>query len=89
MAATLCVCGLCFHAFLRKVVRCRDTSGVVGDVSSFDLPFDQLVVAVGSRTSTFNVGTCIMISVCPIGTPTWWGCSGALIRGRVWLLVWR
>ena len=37
-----------------KTVHCKDQSGVVGTVESFDLDYDLLVVAVGARTNTFN-----------------------------------
>jgi len=37
-----------------KIIHCKDRSGVVGTVDSFDLDYDLLVVAIGAKTNTFN-----------------------------------
>lgn len=37
-----------------KTIHCKDRSGVVGAVESFNLDYDLLVVAVGATTNTFN-----------------------------------
>jgi len=38
----------------QKRVHCKDKSGIVGEVSSFHLDYDILVVAVGATTNTFR-----------------------------------
>ena len=38
----------------KKTVRCRDVSGITGENADFELEYDILVVAVGSRSNTFN-----------------------------------
>jgi NADH:ubiquinone reductase (non-electrogenic) len=39
----------------RSTVSCRDTSGCRGDVETFTLEYDHLVVAVGARPNTFGI----------------------------------
>lgn len=38
----------------KKTIHCKDCSGVVGAVESFDLDYDLLVMAVGATTNTFR-----------------------------------
>eukprot|EP01111_Echinosteliopsis_oligospora_P009343 TRINITY_DN2723_c0_g2_i1.p1 TRINITY_DN2723_c0_g2~~TRINITY_DN2723_c0_g2_i1.p1 ORF type:complete len:565 (+),score=164.88 TRINITY_DN2723_c0_g2_i1:73-1767(+) len=38
-----------------KTISCKDNSAVKGTVSAFDLPYDQLIVAVGGEPATFGV----------------------------------
>lgn len=40
---------------VKKHVQCEDKSGVVGEVSKWDLPYDILVIAVGATTNTMGV----------------------------------
>ena len=37
-----------------KNIQCEDRSGIVGEVSKWDVPYDILVVAVGASTDTFG-----------------------------------
>ena len=41
--------------FGKNKIHCVDTSSVVGEVAEFDLEYDQLIVAVGAESATFNI----------------------------------
>ncbi|EFA78337.1 pyridine nucleotide-disulphide oxidoreductase [Heterostelium album PN500] len=40
---------------VKKTVKCYDNSAVKGEVSEFELPYDQLVMGVGAESATFGI----------------------------------